>query len=122
MCGIVGLVGCDPVTPRMVDALRRMEYRGYDSAGVAMLAQGQLTRRRAALKLLYLAIKNAGLRWRRGRVDCRHGQVRARVFRDRRADKSVDQRSYPAARVWPISKLCKGGPAAPACGGLDGTC
>jgi len=54
MCGIVGMVGRGPVTPRMVDALRRMEYRGYDSAGVATLEKGQLTRRRAEGKLLNL--------------------------------------------------------------------
>jgi glucosamine--fructose-6-phosphate aminotransferase (isomerizing) len=54
MCGIVGMVGRDAVTPRMVDALRRMEYRGYDSAGVATLEEGQLTRRRAEGKLLNL--------------------------------------------------------------------
>jgi glucosamine--fructose-6-phosphate aminotransferase (isomerizing) len=54
MCGIVGIVGHDPVTPRMIDALRRMEYRGYDSAGVATLEEGRLTRRRAEGKLLNL--------------------------------------------------------------------
>jgi len=54
MCGIVGMVGRDAVTPRMVDALRRMEYRGYDSAGVATLEEGRLTRRRAEGKLLNL--------------------------------------------------------------------
>ncbi len=48
----------------------------------------------------------------------------ARVFRDQRDDQGVDQPSYPVARVWPISKLCKGGPAAPAFGGygLDRAC
>jgi len=71
----------------------------------------------AALKLLYLAIKNAGLRWRRGvEWTAAMGQFAfssARVFRDQRDDQRVDQPSYPAARVWPGSKLCKGGPAAP---------
>ncbi|MGI9169282.1 MAG: hypothetical protein ACR2FH_03785, partial [Caulobacteraceae bacterium] len=38
MCGIVGIVGTAPVTPRLIDALRRLEYRGYDSAGVAAVA------------------------------------------------------------------------------------
>ncbi|WP_374226595.1 hypothetical protein [Bradyrhizobium sp. SRL28] len=82
----------------------------------------------AALKLLYLAIKNAGLRWRRG-VEWTAAMgsspfSSARAFRDQRDDQNVDQPSYPAARVWPISKLCKGGPAAPACGGcgLDRVC
>src|SRR6266436_4819727 len=48
----------------------------------------------------------------------------AHAFRDRHDDQSVDQPSYPVARVWPISKLCKGGPAAPAFGGygLDRAC
>jgi glucosamine--fructose-6-phosphate aminotransferase (isomerizing) len=54
MCGIVGIVGHKPVAPRMLDALRRMEYRGYDSAGVATLERGRLTRRRSEGKLLNL--------------------------------------------------------------------
>ena len=54
MCGIVGMVGRDAVTSRMVDALKRMEYRGYDSAGVATLEEGRLTRRRAEGKLINL--------------------------------------------------------------------
>ena len=37
MCGIVGILGNEPVAPLMVDALKRLEYRGYDSAGVATL-------------------------------------------------------------------------------------
>ena len=40
MCGIVGIIGREPVAPRMVDALKRLEYRGYDSAGVATLEGG----------------------------------------------------------------------------------
>jgi len=51
MCGIVGILGREPVAPLMVDALKRLEYRGYDSAGVATLEKGQLTRRRAEGKL-----------------------------------------------------------------------
>ncbi|MBB3771350.1 glucosamine--fructose-6-phosphate aminotransferase (isomerizing) [Angulomicrobium tetraedrale] len=51
MCGIIGIVGTAPVADRLVDALRRLEYRGYDSAGVATLEHGQLTRRRAEGKL-----------------------------------------------------------------------
>ena len=51
MCGIVGILGSEPVAPCMVDALKRLEYRGYDSAGVATLEQGHLTRRRAEGKL-----------------------------------------------------------------------
>src|SRR5512139_2302487 len=51
MCGIVGIVGREPVAPLMVDALKRLEYRGYDSAGVATLEKGRLSRRRAEGKL-----------------------------------------------------------------------
>jgi glutamine---fructose-6-phosphate transaminase (isomerizing) len=51
MCGIVGILGREPVAPLMVDALKRLEYRGYDSAGVATLERGHLARRRAEGKL-----------------------------------------------------------------------
>ncbi len=51
MCGIIGIVGKDEVAERLVDGLRRMEYRGYDSAGVCTLHDGQLIRRRAEGKL-----------------------------------------------------------------------
>lgn len=51
MCGIVGVLSGEPAAPLMMDALRRLEYRGYDSAGLATLSDGGLTRRRAAGKL-----------------------------------------------------------------------
>ncbi len=51
MCGIIGIVGNEPVADRLVDGLRRMEYRGYDSAGVCTLDDGALIRRRAEGKL-----------------------------------------------------------------------
>ncbi len=51
MCGIVGILGKEAVAGQVVEALRRLEYRGYDSAGVATLERGQLTRRRAEGKL-----------------------------------------------------------------------
>lgn len=51
MCGIIGIVGKDQVADRLVDALRRMEYRGYDSAGVCTVEAGELVRRRAEGKL-----------------------------------------------------------------------
>ena len=54
MCGIVGIVGARPVAPLIVDALKRLEYRGYDSAGVATLEAGTLDRRRAEGKLVNL--------------------------------------------------------------------
>jgi glutamine---fructose-6-phosphate transaminase (isomerizing) len=57
MCGIVGILGREPVAGHLVDALKRLEYRGYDSAGVATLEKGQLTRRRAEGKLKNLESK-----------------------------------------------------------------
>jgi glutamine---fructose-6-phosphate transaminase (isomerizing) len=57
MCGIVGILGSGPVAPLLVDALKRLEYRGYDSAGIATLEAGTLTRRRAAGKLRNLESK-----------------------------------------------------------------
>ena len=54
MCGIVGIVGSRPVAPLIVDALKRLEYRGYDSAGVATVDGGRLDRRRAEGKLTNL--------------------------------------------------------------------
>jgi len=51
MCGIVGILGTEPVAGQLVDALKRLEYRGYDSAGVATLEGGVLTRQRAEGKL-----------------------------------------------------------------------
>src|SRR5690242_7176701 len=51
MCGIVGILGSKPVANDLVDALRRLEYRGYDSAGVATVENGHLDRRRAEGKL-----------------------------------------------------------------------
>jgi glucosamine--fructose-6-phosphate aminotransferase (isomerizing) len=44
MCGIIGIVGTEPVAERLVDGLRRMEYRGYDSAGICTLDGGELVR------------------------------------------------------------------------------
>ncbi len=47
MCGIVGIIGNKPVAGELIDALKRLEYRGYDSAGIATLDHGELGRRRA---------------------------------------------------------------------------
>ncbi len=60
MCGIVGVLGTGPVAGAIVDALKRLEYRGYDSAGVATLENGRLARRRAEGKLKNLEAKLAG--------------------------------------------------------------
>ncbi|PSJ59906.1 glutamine--fructose-6-phosphate transaminase (isomerizing) [Pseudaminobacter soli (ex Li et al. 2025)] len=54
MCGIVAIVGQTAVAPLIVDALKRLEYRGYDSAGVATIERGKLARRRAEGKLVNL--------------------------------------------------------------------
>jgi glucosamine--fructose-6-phosphate aminotransferase (isomerizing) len=55
MCGIVGVVGGSDAAPLLLEALRRLEYRGYDSAGIATLANGRIDRRRAPGKLVNLA-------------------------------------------------------------------
>src|ERR1700745_3421156 len=51
MCGIVGVIGVRQVAPLILDSLRRLEYRGYDSAGIATLVNGHIERRRAEGKL-----------------------------------------------------------------------
>jgi len=56
MCGIIGILGKNQVAPQLVDGLRRLEYRGYDSAGVATIdGEGRLDRRRAVGKLVNLS-------------------------------------------------------------------
>ncbi|RFC62588.1 glutamine--fructose-6-phosphate transaminase (isomerizing) [Fulvimarina endophytica] len=57
MCGIIGIVSSRPVAERLVDSLKRLEYRGYDSAGIAVLDEGDLKRLRAEGKLVNLAEK-----------------------------------------------------------------
>jgi predicted glutamine amidotransferase len=59
MCGIIGIIGNAPVTPLLVEALKRLEYRGYDSAGVATLINGHIDRRRAEGKLVNLEARLA---------------------------------------------------------------
>jgi glucosamine--fructose-6-phosphate aminotransferase (isomerizing) len=51
VCGIVGYVGPKPLVPVIMDGLRRLEYRGYDSAGIAVVQNGELQIRRSAGKL-----------------------------------------------------------------------
>ena len=51
MCGIIGVVGTGPVAPRLIESLKRLEYRGYDSAGLAVIDKGRLERRRAPGKI-----------------------------------------------------------------------
>ena len=54
MCGIIGIIGKNDAAPRLVEGLRRLEYRGYDSAGVATLVNGRIERCRAEGKLINL--------------------------------------------------------------------
>lgn len=51
MCGIIGVTGVGSAVPRLIDSLKRLEYRGYDSAGVAALVEGRIERRRAKGKI-----------------------------------------------------------------------
>jgi glutamine---fructose-6-phosphate transaminase (isomerizing) len=55
MCGIIGIIGRERVSPRLLEGLRRLEYRGYDSAGIATLVDGRIECRRAGGKLVNLA-------------------------------------------------------------------
>ena len=55
MCGIVGILGNEDVADRLLDGLKRLEYRGYDSAGIATVRNGRIERRRAQGKLVNLA-------------------------------------------------------------------
>ena len=55
MCGIIGILGKNEVAPLLMEGLRRLEYRGYDSAGIATLVNGHIDRRRAEGKLVNLA-------------------------------------------------------------------
>jgi len=55
LCGIIGILGAGDATPRLLEGLQRLEYRGYDSAGIATLVNGSIDRRRAEGKLVNLA-------------------------------------------------------------------
>ena len=59
MCGIVGILGNTDVSQRLFDGLKRLEYRGYDSAGIATLHDGEIDRRRAEGKLANLGAEEA---------------------------------------------------------------
>ena len=70
MCGIIGIISDRQVADPIFDGLKRLEYRGYDSAGIATLAGGQLQRRRAEGKLDALAQElkasaSVGMCWHR---------------------------------------------------------
>jgi glutamine---fructose-6-phosphate transaminase (isomerizing) len=57
MCGIIGIIAKRPVAPELIGGLRRLEYRGYDSAGIATLIDGRIERRRAEGKLANLVAR-----------------------------------------------------------------
>jgi len=59
MCGIIGIVGKSQAAPRLIESLKRLEYRGYDSSGVAVLTDGRIERRRAKGKIAALETKLA---------------------------------------------------------------
>ncbi|MBT7771490.1 MAG: glutamine--fructose-6-phosphate transaminase (isomerizing) [Rhodospirillales bacterium] len=60
MCGIIGIIGKNNVSPLLMEGLKRLEYRGYDSAGIATLTNGRIDRRRAEGKLVNLETRLAG--------------------------------------------------------------
>ncbi|HYE60028.1 MAG TPA: class II glutamine amidotransferase, partial [Candidatus Kapabacteria bacterium] len=60
MCGIVGYIGTKDVTPILLQGLRRLEYRGYDSAGIAVLQEGQVARVRSVGKIDNLSARLEG--------------------------------------------------------------
>ena len=59
MCGIIGILGSSDVSDRLIEGLRRLEYRGYDSAGIATIHDGVIDRRRAEGKLNNLVARLA---------------------------------------------------------------
>ena len=61
MCGIVGAVATRDITPILVEGLRRLEYRGYDSCGVALLQDGALTRSRSTARVAELAVADQAI-------------------------------------------------------------
>ncbi|MBT7525984.1 MAG: glutamine--fructose-6-phosphate aminotransferase, partial [Rhodospirillales bacterium] len=54
MCGIIGIISTNAVTPELIEGLKRLEYRGYDSGGLATLVNGHIDRRRAQGKIINL--------------------------------------------------------------------
>jgi glucosamine--fructose-6-phosphate aminotransferase (isomerizing) len=55
MCGIIGIAGARPAAPILIEGLKRLEYRGYDSAGIATITNGSIGLRRASGKIANLA-------------------------------------------------------------------
>ncbi len=92
MCGIIGIIAKHPVAAELIDGLRRLEYRGYDSAGVATLIDGRIERRRAEGKL-----GNLAARLEREPVQ-RHDRHRPHALGDARP---ADRRQRPPDRHRP---------------------
>ena len=107
MCGIIGIAGTRDVAPLILEALKRLEYRGYDSAGVATLVDGQIERRRSPGKLVELVelLKRQAARglhrhrphalgdaWRADRAQRASARLRARRARPQR-----HHREFPRA-------------------------
>ncbi len=113
MCGIIGIVGNKPVAPLLIEGLKRLEYRGYNSAGIATLVNGAIERRRAEGKLINLE-KRAGSAPRRRQHrhrphalgDPRHAERDGTPIRTRRtawpwsitASSRISARSAPSWR------------------------
>ena len=89
MCGIVGVLGSGPVAGSIVDALKRLEYRGYDLAGVGTLENGELGRRRAEGKLRNLEAKLAAAPLLRS---IGIGQSEVELISNYRASRRVEER------------------------------
>jgi len=111
MCGIVGILAERPVADLLIDGLRRLEYRGYDSAGIATLVKGEIQTRRAVGKLQSLADKlqkeplrgTVGIVTRAGRrMAARAKTMRILIFRTRSPSSTTASSKTTAncARSW----------------------
>ena len=89
MCGIVGIIGQEPVTQTLIDCLKRLEYRGYDSAGIATLEKGSLQRYRSEGKIVNL----------QARIDAAHSQGTVGIGHTRWATHGVpsERNAHPHA-------------------------
>ena len=70
MCGIIGVIGHSKVSSLLIEGLKRLEYRGYDSAGIATLLNGKIDRRRSLGKIENLKKLLKKKKLRRSRINC----------------------------------------------------